>query len=100
MRAETAAADLATAAIPEPTTIEELAALVAQPGFADIEAAVALVESGLATRIVLANFASWPGLLWQAYQLADAADVVIVPIAVHPGGRVDIAVTRALRADD
>ena len=70
-----------------------------EPGFADIEAAVALVECGLANRVVLTGFASWPGLLWQAYQLAEAADVVIIPTVVHPGGRVDIAVTRAPRVD-
>jgi hypothetical protein len=65
-----------------------------EPGFADIEAAVALVESGLAKRVVLHGFASWPGLLWRSYQLSEAADVTIVPCAVHPGGRVDIAITR------
>lgn len=64
------------------------------PGFADIEAAVALVESGLATRIVLANFPSWPGLLWRAYELAEASHVQILPTVVRPGGRVDIAITR------
>jgi hypothetical protein len=64
-----------------------------EPGFADLEAAVALVESGLARRVVLHGFESWPGLLWQAYHLAEDADVLILPTAVHPGGRVDIAVT-------
>ncbi len=65
-----------------------------EPGFADLEAAVSLVESGLARRIVLHGFESWPGLLWQAYRLAEAADVLILPTAVHSGSRVDIAVTR------
>jgi len=65
-----------------------------EPGFGDIEAAVELVRSGMASRVVLHAFESWPGLLWQSYQLAEAADVVIVPIAVHSGGRVDISVTR------
>jgi hypothetical protein len=65
-----------------------------EPGFADIEAAVALVESGLATRVVLTGFPSWPGLLWQAYQLAEAADVLILPTLNRPGGRVDIVIAR------
>lgn len=65
-----------------------------EPGFSDIEAAVALVEAGLATRVVLTGFPSWPGLLWQAYKLAEAANVVILPTVVRPGGRVDIVITR------
>jgi hypothetical protein len=65
-----------------------------EPGFPDIEAAVALVEAGLATRIVLTGFPSWPGLLWQAYQLAEAAGVQILPTVVRPGGKVDIVITR------
>lgn len=65
-----------------------------EPGFADIEAAVALVETGLASRVVLSGFPSWPGLLWQAYQLAESANVLILPTVVRPGGRVDIVITR------
>jgi hypothetical protein len=68
--------------------------LLHEPGFADIEAAVELVSAGLASRIILANFQSWPGLLWRAYQLAEQADVLILPTVVRPGGRVDICVTR------
>ena len=70
----------------------DLAAL--EPGLADLEAAVALVSAGLATRVVLSGFTSWPGLLWRAYQLAEDADVLILPTVVRPGGKVDIAVTR------
>ena len=94
-----ALAPVVAAILPEPITVEEMAELASEPGMADIEAAVAMVESGMATRVVLTNFASWPGLLWQAYQLAEAADVVIIPTVVHPGGRVDIAVTRTPRID-
>lgn len=65
-----------------------------EPGFSDIEAAVALVEAGLASRITLTGFPSWPGLLWQAYQLAEAAGVQILPTVVRPGGKVDIVITR------
>lgn len=68
-----------------------------EPGFSDIEAAVALVESGLATRVILTGFPSWPGLLWQAYQLAEAANVLILPTVVRPGGRVDIVIARDTR---
>ena len=65
-----------------------------EPGFADLEAAVALVDAGLATRVVVAGFPSWPGLLWRAYRLAEEANVLILPTVVHSGGRVDIVVTR------
>ena len=57
------------------------------PGLADLEAAVALVSAGLATRVVLTGFPSWPGLLWRAYQLADAATSLILPTVVRPGGQ-------------
>ncbi len=74
--------------------VEPAEALIHEPGFADIEAAVELVSAGLARRIVLSNFPSWPGLLWRAYQLAEEANVLILPTVVRPGGRVDIVVTR------
>jgi hypothetical protein len=69
------------------------------PGFADIEAAVLMVNAGLATRVVLTGFPSWPGLLWQAYQLAESSGVVILPAVVLPGGRVDIVIERDPAAD-
>jgi hypothetical protein len=80
---------------------EEAAANLAltEPGLADLESAVALVESGVASRVVLAGFPSWPGLLWRAYQLADAAKVVILPTVVRPGGLVDIVITRDSATD-
>jgi hypothetical protein len=65
-----------------------------EPGLADLEAAVGLVSAGFATRVVLSGFPSWPGLLWRAYQLADAGDVLILPTVVRPGGKVDVTVTR------
>lgn len=65
-----------------------------EPGLQDLEAAVALVSAGLAKRVVLSGFQSWPGLLWRAYQLAESAGVVILPTVVRPGGRVDIVITR------
>ena len=65
-----------------------------EPGLADLEAAVGLVSAGLATRVILSGFPSWPGLLWRAYQLAETTDVLILPTVVRPGGRVDIVVTR------
>ncbi len=67
---------------------------VLEPGLPDLEAAVALVSAGLATRVVLSGFTSWPGLLWRAYQLADSAGVQIIPTVVRPGGKVDIVITR------
>jgi hypothetical protein len=48
---------------------------------------------------VLTGFPSWPGLLWQAYKLAEAANVVILPTVVRPGGRVDIVITRDIAAN-
>jgi hypothetical protein len=71
----------------------------AQPGLDDLEAAVSLVAAGLASRVVMVGFPSWPGLLWRAYQLADAADVLILPTVVRPGGKVDIVITRDSAAD-
>jgi hypothetical protein len=70
-----------------------------EPGIADLEAAVGLVSSGLANRVVLTGFQSWPGLLWRAYQLADSTDVLVLPTVVRPGGRVDIEITRAAAVD-
>ena len=65
-----------------------------EPGLSDLEAAVGLVSSGLAKRVVLSGFKSWPGLLWRAYQLAETTDVLILPTVVRPGGKVDIVITR------
>ena len=65
-----------------------------EPGLGDLEAAVGLVSAGLATRVVLTGFPSWPGLLWHAYRLAESANVLILPTVVRPGGRVDIVITR------
>jgi hypothetical protein len=82
--------------------LEESAAVTEpylQAGFSDIEAAVGLVQAGVATRVVLAGFQSWPGLLWRAYQLAEASDVLILPTVVRPGGKVDIVITRNTPAD-
>lgn len=70
-----------------------------EPGLADLEAAVELVSAGLATRVVLSGFPSWPGLLWRAYQLADGTGVLILPTVVRPGGKVDITITRDSAAD-
>jgi len=67
-----------------------------EPGLSDLEAAVALVSDGLAARVVLSGFTSWPGLLWRAYQLADTTGVLILPTVVRPGGKVDIVITRDL----
>lgn len=71
-----------------------------EPGLGDLEAAVALVTSGLANRVVLTGFPSWPGLLWRAYQLADTAGVLILPTVVRPGGKVDIVITRETATND
>ncbi len=70
-----------------------------QPGLDDLEAAVSLVQAGLASRVVLAGFPSWPGLLWRAYRLAESADVLILPTVAHAGGKVDIVVTRGATVD-
>ncbi|MGZ6274042.1 MAG: hypothetical protein ACXWM8_07110 [Candidatus Limnocylindrales bacterium] len=70
-----------------------------EPGLADLEAAVGLVSAGLATRVVLSGFPSWPGLLWRAYRLAETNGVLILPTVVRPGGKVDIVITRDSAAD-
>ena len=77
----------------EPASISEESAEL-EPGLGDLEAAVELVSAGLATRVVLTGFPSWPGLLWHAYRLAESANVLILPTVVRPGGRVDIIITR------
>ncbi len=72
---------------------------VYRPGVSDIEAGIAMISAGLATRVVLSGFPSWPGLLWEAYKLAEASGVVILPAVVRPGGRVDIVIERDNAAD-
>jgi hypothetical protein len=89
--AERLAAELAAQASTEPHEFE--------PMLGDLEAAVGLVSAGLATRVVLSGFQSWPGLLWRAYQLAESTDVLILPTVVRPGGRVDIVITRDTAED-
>jgi len=81
--------ELAMGSTPAPETEYE-------PGLGDLEAAVGLVSAGLATRVVLSGFPSWPGLLWRAYQLADTTGLLIIPTVVRPGGRVDIVITREI----
>jgi hypothetical protein len=81
--------DLMAIAAATPAAIE-----LVQPGLADLEAAVQLVSAGIATRVVLSGFPSWPGLLWKAYQMAEHSDVVILPTVVRSGGFVDIVVAR------
>ncbi|HEX7592075.1 MAG TPA: hypothetical protein VF375_08990 [Candidatus Limnocylindrales bacterium] len=90
--AEFQAAELDTDADLEPSYYE--------PGLGDLEAAVALVAGGLANRVVLTGFPSWPGLLWRAYQLAESAGVLILPTVVRPGGKVDIVITREIATND
>jgi hypothetical protein len=97
--ASEAVASVAVASAAEPSDFDAGYESFLQPGFADIEAAVALVETGLATRVTLTGFRSWPGLLWQAYQLVESTDVVILPTVVRPGGRVDIVISRGSTAD-
>lgn len=83
------------AAVDEEASAEAAERLsLTEPGLPDLEAAVAMVEAGVASRVVLSGFPSWPGLLWRAYQLADATGVLILPTVVRPGGRVDIVITR------
>ena len=67
---------------------------LAEPGFADLEAAAALVEQGFATRVVVVNLRSFPGLLWQAYELAARTGTRILPTMVHPEGRVDLEISK------
>jgi hypothetical protein len=59
----------------------------------DLEAAVELVRSGLANRVVLARFRPWPGLLWHIYQISTETGLLIIPTAAADG-LVDITVTR------
>lgn len=67
-------------------------------GLADLHAAVELVTSGLASRVVLTGFPCWPGLLWDVHLLATEADVDILATGIRQGGRVDLEV-RSPRPD-
>jgi hypothetical protein len=84
----------------EARSLEALAAETAQdmrrfePGLPDLEAAVGLVSTGLANRVVLSGFPSWSSLLARAYELADCSGVQVLPTVVGPGGKVDIVITR------
>jgi hypothetical protein len=95
----TAEGEFATHAADYAAGAEDVDPAEPPPGLEDLEASVALVSSGLATRVVLSGFPSWPGLLWRAYQLAETADVLILPTVVRPGGKVDIVITRATPAN-
>ena len=75
----------------EPSTVA--GPVAAKPGFADLEAAIELVRGGLATRVILANFEPWPGLLWQIYQLSNETGLLILANTGHSGGKVDIVVS-------
>jgi hypothetical protein len=77
-----------------PAQPDSVEAQEARPGLDDLEAAVALVQAGLASRVILTGFPSWPGLLWRAYQLAGETGVQILPTVVRPGGHVDIVISR------
>ena len=61
--------------------------------FGDLEAAAALVSDGLAGRVLLTNVASWPGLLWRAYELARDYGVQILALRTSADGRVDLEVS-------
>jgi hypothetical protein len=93
------AAETAFDAVETEDDLAEAEGLLLRPGFADLEAAVALVEAGLATRVVLAGFPSWPGLLYQARELAEWAGVQVLPTVVRPGGLVDIVILRDTSVD-
>jgi hypothetical protein len=64
----------------------------AGPGLCDVEAAVELVAAGLARQIVLAGFPAWPEMLGRAREIAEEANVAILP-AVGSGGT-DIVIMR------
>ncbi len=61
-------------------------------GMAELRAAARLVAEGMATRVTLAGFAAWAGLLTEIERLSREYDLTIVPTVVHGGGRVDIVV--------
>ena len=63
------------------------------PGLPELRAAAAMVSEGLARRVVLSGFESWPGLLTEMERLAERYRLCIVPQIGGPGGRVDLVVT-------
>ncbi len=62
-------------------------------GMAELRAAARLVAEGMASRVTLAGFPAWPGLLTEIERLAREYDLTILPSVVHGGGRVDIVVS-------
>ena len=73
---------------------DEDPAVEVDPSFADLLAAVDLVEAGLAAKVTLTGFPTWPGLLWQCREIAGETGLLIVPTTVRSGGRVDIVIAR------
>ena len=65
-----------------------------QPWLADLEASVALVAEGLATRVIMTGVPRVPGLLWRVGEFADTCDVAVIPIVVRSGSHIDIEIAR------
>jgi hypothetical protein len=66
-------------------------------GPVELRAAASMVAEGLALRVTLAGFGTWPGLLTEIESLSRQYDVTILPTIVRPGGRVDLVVFRQER---
>jgi hypothetical protein len=64
-------------------------------GLSELRAAAVMVAEGQATRVILAGFPTWPGLLTEIERLSRELDLSILPTIVRGGGRVDLVVSPA-----
>ena len=64
-------------------------------GLGELRAAAVMVAEGQATRVILAGFPTWPGLLTEIERLSRELDLSILPTIVRGGGRVDLVVSTA-----
>ncbi len=71
-----------------------------QIGMSELRAASLMVSQGHATRVVLAAFEVWPGLLTEIERLSAECDLNILPTIVRPGGRIDIEISRPPDPDE
>jgi hypothetical protein len=71
---------------------EVVGARAAGPGLCDLETAVLMVASGLASRVTLCGFPPWQGAVREACRLAEESGIRVIPTLVPPDDRVDIVV--------
>ncbi len=66
----------------------------------ELRAAADLVTSGAASRVMLANVRSRPGLLWEADEIAREQGVEILVVETRQNGTIDLSVRPAPSRDE